>query len=146
MTNPEPQVCPVVGTTNTVLPPSHPDVDLSRSGQTCPVVGAKTDHHHNLAKHPAVPISADSDASSCPALRKAVDEPEAKKLDEQVCPVVGTVTTVLPPNHPSTESKPDSAECSVTHAKVGHHKGKVVSHPDVPSGSAASCPVVGAKA
>ena len=31
--------CPVVGTTNDVLPPNHPDVDLSKDGQTCPVVG-----------------------------------------------------------------------------------------------------------
>ncbi len=148
MTASEPQVCPVVGTTNTVLPPSHPDVDLTKPGQKCPVVGATTDHHHNLAKHPPVAVPADGDAASdCPGLLKAVREPEAQKLDDQACPVAGTVTTVLPPDHPSTESKPDDAQCPVTHAKVGHHKGKVVPHPDVAHAKeGAVCPVVGAAA
>lgn len=148
-------VCPVVGTTNDVLPPSHPDVDLSKPGQTCPVVGAKTDHHHNLHKHPSVPVPSDSkndatsspDAQKCPALNAIVNEPKAKEMDDQVCPVVGPVTTILPPDHPSTEGKGDDAVCPVTKAKIGHHKGKVVEHPDVTSaGAGAVCPVVGAKA
>ncbi|KAL2021912.1 hypothetical protein VTK56DRAFT_6507 [Thermocarpiscus australiensis] len=143
--------CPVVGTTNSTLPPSHPDIDLSKPGQTCPVVGATTDHHHNLHKHPRVPIPADrspSDASACPVLTaKLVNEPKAKEMDDQVCPVVGTATTVLPPDHPSTEDKDDEAVCPVTKAKAGHHKGKVVGHPDVSHArEGAVCPVAGVKA
>ena len=150
MATAEPQVCPVVGTTNTTLPPSHPEIDLSKPGQTCPVVGAKTDHHHNLHKHPSVPIPEDkapTDAAACPALKNLVDEPKSKEMDDKVCPVVGTVTTVLPPDHPSTLGKADDAECPVTKAKVGHHKDKVVGHPDVSGAQdGAVCPVVGAKA
>ncbi|KAH8904791.1 hypothetical protein BR93DRAFT_980521 [Coniochaeta sp. PMI_546] len=143
----ESQVCPVVGTTNSTLPPSHPDVDLSRPGQTCPVVGASTDHHHNLHKHPSVPIPDDKsphDASACPALKKVVQEPKSQQMDDDVCPVVGTATTVLPPDHPSTEGKGDDAECPVTKAKVGHHKGKIVGHPDI-SHTHGTCPVAGIK-
>jgi hypothetical protein len=139
--------CPIVGTTNSTLPPSHPDVDLSIPGQTCPVVGATTDHHHNLHKHPSVSIpegKEPGDAAACPALKKVVEEPQSKAMDDQVCPVAGSVTTVLPPDHPSTEGKSDEAECPVTHAKVGHHKGKVMEHPDVAAaGEGAVCPVVG---
>ena len=83
------QVCPMVGTTNTVLPPSHPEVDLDKPGQTCPVVGATTDHYHTLSKHPKVPIPKDADAEDCPALKAVADSAEGKKLDEGVCPVVG---------------------------------------------------------
>lgn len=143
--------CPVVGTTNTTLPPSHPDVDLSKPGQTCPIVGATTDHHHDvLHKHPEVPIPADrsaADASACPVLTgKLVNEQKSKAMDDGVCPVVGTATTVLPPDHPSTEGKEDEAECPVTKAKVGHHKGKLVGHPDVSgAGEGAVCPVAGVK-
>lgn len=140
-------VCPVVGTTNSTLPPQHPDIDLSRPGQTCPVVGAKTDHHHNLHKHPAVAIPNDrspSDASACPALKKVVEEPKSQEMDDNICPVVGTATTVLPPNHPSTEGQGDDAECPVTKAKVGHHKAKLVGHPDI-SNAHGVCPVAGVK-
>ncbi|KAG7294199.1 hypothetical protein NEMBOFW57_004269 [Staphylotrichum longicolle] len=141
--------CPVVGTTNTTLPPSHPDIDLSQPGQTCPVVGATTDHHHNLHKHPQVPIPADrapSDASACPALTgRIVNEDKAKAMDDDVCPVVGTATTVLPPDHPKTEGKGDDAVCPVTKATVGHHKGKLHGHPDV-AGKDGVCPVAGVKA
>lgn len=143
-------ICPVVGTTNSVLPPSHPDVDLSKPGQTCPVVGAKTEHHGALSKHPDVPVPSDAkpaDAQKCPALKSLVDEPEAKAMDGKVCPVVGPVTTVLPPDHPPTEGKGDDAVCPVTKAQVGHHKGKVVEHPSVAhAGAGAVCPVVGATA
>ncbi|KAF3762013.1 hypothetical protein M406DRAFT_358175 [Cryphonectria parasitica EP155] len=150
----QPGVCPVVGTTNSVLPPSHPDVDLSKPGQTCPVVGAKTEHHGNLHKHPSVPVPADAkndatssaDAQKCPALKTIVDEPKSKEMDDQVCPVVGPVTTILPPHHPSTEGQPDDAVCPVTKAHMGHHKGKVAEHPDVHNaGAGAVCPVVGAR-
>jgi hypothetical protein len=146
-----PQNCPIVGTTNTTLPPSHPDVDLSQPGQTCPVVGATTDHHHNLHKHPRVPIPASAspgDASACPFVTtKLVNEQKSKDMDDQVCPVVGTATTVLPPDHPNTEGKADEEACPVTKAKVGHHKGKLVGHPDVShAGEGAVCPVAGVKA
>lgn len=144
----ESQVCPVVGTTNNILPPSHPDVDLSRPGQTCPVVGASSDHHANLHKHPEVRIpdgKSPSDASACPALKKVVQEPKSQEMDDQVCPVVGMATTVLPPDHPSTEGKGDDAECPVTKAKVGHHKGKLVGHPDVHDAKGV-CPVAGIRA
>jgi hypothetical protein len=141
--------CPVVGTTNTTLPPSHPDIDLSKPGQTCPVVGASTDHHPAslLHKHPNVPIPAEAksptDASACPALKKLVADPKSKAMDDELCPVVGTATTVLPPDHPSTDGKGDDAECPVTKARVGHHKGRVHGHPDVSSAGGKVCPVVG---
>lgn len=80
-------------------------------------------------------------------LKSIVDEPKSKEMDDKVCPVVGPVTTILPPDHPSTEGKADDAVCPVTKAQIGHHKGKVATHPDVSSaGEGAVCPVVGAKA
>lgn len=132
------------------------------------MVGASTDHHHNLHKHPSVPIPSDkspADASACPALKNLVQEPKSQEMDDQVCPVVGmfseedyciislnsnldaegTASTVLPPDHPSTEGKDDDVECPVTKAKVGHHKGKLVSHPDVHDAKGV-CPVAGVKA
>ncbi|KAK3944414.1 hypothetical protein QBC46DRAFT_361054 [Diplogelasinospora grovesii] len=149
----KPQVCPVVGTTNATLPPSHPDVDLSKPGQTCPVVGAKTEHHGAsiLQKHPQVPIpegKSPTDALACPVLTKrVVNEPKSKEMDDDVCPVVGTATTVLPPDHPATDGKSDDTVCPVTKATLGHHKGKVVGHPDVKKAPAgAVCPVIAAKA
>ncbi|KAK0624961.1 hypothetical protein B0T17DRAFT_590711 [Bombardia bombarda] len=145
------QNCPVVGTTNHTLPPSHPAIDLSQPGKTCPVVGATTDHHHELHQHPAVPIPAGrspADASACPVLNsRVVNEPKSKQMDDEVCPVVGTATTVLPPDHPSTEGQGEDAECPVTKAKVGHHKGRVHGHPDLKGVTAgAVCPVAGVKA
>ncbi|KAH9887877.1 hypothetical protein F4778DRAFT_424592 [Xylariomycetidae sp. FL2044] len=145
------QVCPVVGTTNSTLPPSHPDIDLSKPGQTCPVVGAKTEHHNNLHKHPSVPADAatsttktvgSADAQVCPALQGVVNEAQSKEMDDRVCPVVGPVTTVLPPDHPSTATKSDTDVCPVTKAQVGHHKDKVILHPAV-EGTAGVCPVTG---
>ncbi|KAI1780103.1 hypothetical protein F4818DRAFT_165483 [Hypoxylon cercidicola] len=148
------EVCPVVGTTNHTLPPSHPDIDLSKPGQTCPVVGAKTEHHTKLHQHPSVPSDevssattktvGSADAQACPALQSVVNEAKSKEMDDRVCPVVGPVTTVLPPNHPSTAVHADSDVCPVTKAKVGHHKDKVVVHPAV-EGSSGVCPVTGAK-
>ncbi|KAI1324782.1 hypothetical protein F5Y16DRAFT_379913 [Xylariaceae sp. FL0255] len=146
------QVCPVVGTTNSTLPPSHPEIDLNKPGQTCPVVGAKTEHHGNLHQHPSTqsatnpttPATGSADAQACPALKNVVNEAKSQAMDDKICPVVGTVTTVLPPNHPSTEGQADGAECPVTKAKVGHHKDKVVVHPSV-SDASGVCPVTGAK-
>ena len=151
------QVCPVVGTTNHTLPPSHPDVDLSQPGQKCPVVGATTEHHHNLSKHPSVASAVapsapttqsvrSSDAQACPALKAVVGEPKSREMDDKVCPVVGPVTTVLPPDHPATAGLDDADACPVTKAKVGHHKDKVITHPQVQHNADAVCPVTGAKA
>lgn len=146
------QVCPVVGTTNSTLPPSHPAVDLSKPNQTCPVVGAKTEHHQNLHQHPVAvdtntaptnPSTHSADAQACPALKSVVNETKSKEMDDNICPVAGPVTTVLPPDHPSTRGKEDGAECPVTKAKVGHHKDKVTPHPTDAHGV---CPVTGAKA
>ena len=143
-------VCPVVGTSNTVLPPSHPEFDLSQPGLTCPVTNATTDHHSalHLVKHPSTQIPSGAnpnDAASCPALKKIISEPEQKKLDEAVCPVVGPVSSVLPPDHPSVEGK-ESEVCPVTKASLGSHKGKVGKHPVVDVKSVEErkgCPVVG---
>ncbi|KAK7740426.1 hypothetical protein SLS62_011107 [Diatrype stigma] len=153
------QVCPVVGTTNSTLPPSHPDVDLSQPGAQCPVVGARTEHHRHLAKHPSVASATaaapsapttqsagSSDAQICPALRTLVEsDPRSRAMDDKVCPVVGPVTTVLPPDHPPTDGRADADACPVTKARVGHHKDKVVVHPKVEDAGAV-CPVTGAGA
>lgn len=84
------EVCPVVGTTNHTLPPSHPDIDLSKPGQTCPVVGAKTEHHTKLHQHPSVSSDdvssattksiGSADAQACPALRGVVNEAKSKEM------------------------------------------------------------------
>lgn len=141
------QVCPVVGTTNDVLPPTHPDVDLSKPGQTCPVVGAKTEHHSNLLKHPSVPGASSNNAEECPALQKIVSNPAEKAMDDGICPVVGTATSVLPPDHPSLNGKSDDATCPVVKAKVGDHKNTIHKHPSVENASKdAVCPVAGVKA
>ena len=143
------QVCPVVGTSNTMLPPSHPNVDLDKPGQTCPVTNATTDHHHNLSKHPGIPAAVEekNNAEACPALQKIVSRPEQKAMDEDICPVVGAVTSVLPPEHPSLSGKKDSDVCPVTNAKLGDHKGKIHQHPNVDNAAKdAVCPVVGVKA
>ncbi len=109
----------------------------------CPVVGAKTDHHHNLTKHPSVPTEGNA-ATSCPALKTALNEPSAQKMDDALCPVVGTATTVLPPDHPDMLKASPGDVCPVTKATVEHHKNKVVTHPSVEGASAgAVCPVTG---
>ncbi|PSN72449.1 hypothetical protein BS50DRAFT_252393 [Corynespora cassiicola Philippines] len=136
--------CPIVGTTNDVLPPNHPEVDLDKDGQTCPVVGAKTDHHHNLHKHPNIAIEQGSPiATECPALKTAVQQPKAQAMDDAICPIVGTATTILPPDHPAMK---EGETCPVTKATVGHHKDKVHSHPSVQAAEkGAVCPVAGVK-
>jgi hypothetical protein len=142
--------CPVVGTTNDVLPPNHPEIDLTQDGQKCPVVGATTDHHHNLHKHPSVTIDNSLPspvATECPVLKSVVNEPKSKAMDDEVCPVIGPATTVLPPDHPSTADAKEGDVCPVTKATVGHHKDKVHSHPSVQGAAAgAVCPVAGVKA
>merc|ERR1712137_1153895 len=92
--------CPVIGTTNDVLPPNHPSVDLAKDGQTCPVVGATTDHHHNLHTHPPVPTN-DTTATSCPALRTSVNEPKAQEMDDALprCRHRDDSASTRPPGH-----------------------------------------------
>jgi hypothetical protein len=139
-------VCPVVGTTNTILPPSHPDFDINAPGLVCPVTNATTDHHHNLSKHPGLPPSSptEADASACPALQKTISSPQNQAMDEAVCPVVGPVTTILPPDHPSIAESKEGDVCPVTKATLGHHEGKVFAHPRVENAAeGAVCPVVG---
>ncbi|KAI2638579.1 hypothetical protein GGS21DRAFT_508993 [Xylaria nigripes] len=145
------QVCPVVGTTNSTLPPSHPGIDLSKPGQICPVVGAKTEHHRSLHMHPSIPSNkpttqstGSADAQACPVLKSIINEEKSKQMDDAVCPVAGPVTTVLPPDHPSTQGKADEAVCPVTKAKVGHHYDKVVAHPSL-NATSGICPVTGVK-
>jgi hypothetical protein len=67
----------------------------------------------------------------------------------QVCPVVGTTTNVLPPNHPTYDTSNLEARCPVTNAKVSHHD-IIHNHPeasDVPSDpssaqDASACPAL----
>jgi len=154
-----PAVCPVVGTTNNILPPDHPAFDLNKPGQVCPVTNATTDHHHNLSQHPPVhlsntitgPSSADENhatspsALSCPVLKKEIKQQSA--LDEGICPVIGPATSVLPPGHPSMENESNDSVCPVTNASLAHHKGKVIQHPNVANASTgAVCPVTGVQA
>ncbi|KAF2771623.1 hypothetical protein EJ03DRAFT_253427, partial [Teratosphaeria nubilosa] len=50
------------------------------------------------------------------------------------CPVVGTTTTVLPPNHPSYDETDPELRCPITNAKVGHHDHNTIhNHPSAPS-------------
>ncbi|KAJ9623066.1 hypothetical protein H2203_005998 [Taxawa tesnikishii (nom. ined.)] len=124
------KVCPVVGTTNTILPPSHPDFDMNAPDLVCPVTNASTAHHHNLSKHPGIPNASSknlSDAESCPALKDVIHQPENEALDEGICPIVGPVSSILPPDHPSTAQSKDGDVCPITKATLGHHKGRCTS-------------------
>ncbi|KAF2003990.1 hypothetical protein P154DRAFT_519584 [Amniculicola lignicola CBS 123094] len=139
--------CPVVGTTNDVLPPGHPDMDNLEKGQTCPVVGAKFEHHTILHNHPSISNQDASgrqpSAAQCPVLHDVVDQPESKAMDDDMCPVVGPATTVLPPSHPDMTVAKEGDVCPVTKATVGHHKDKVHVHPSVEAAAkGAVCPVV----
>lgn len=139
-------VCPVVGSSISVLPPSHPAVDLDQDGLVCPVTKATTTHHHNLSKHPGIPAAQEQNgnAEDCPALQKIVSRPEDKERDEAICPVIGTATSVLPPDHPSLKGHDDADVCPKTGAKLGDHKDKVSSHPSVENAPKdAVCPVAG---
>lgn len=141
--------CPVVGSTQTILPPTHPEVDLNKDGLVCPVTKATTDHHHNMVKHPNidVPATEKKNAENCPALQKVVTNPEEKAMDDAICPVVGTATSVLPPDHPSLAGKSDDAVCPKVGAKLGDHRDKMAQHPSVKGAEkGAVCPVAGVKA
>lgn len=159
-------VCPVVGTTNNVLPPHHPAMSsgmptpsitpplpstntlLLDPEARCPVTNAKVSHHgsdiiHNHPSDPTVPASDKEamDASACPALKSAA---KSETVTDATCPVVGPVNAHLPPTHPVLEEKEAGAVCPVTNATLGHHKGKVLTHPKVESDAPAQkCPVVG---
>ena len=83
-------------------------------------------------------------ATACPVLKNVVQQPQSQAMDDAICPVVGTATTVLPPDHPSTEGAKEGDVCPVTKATVGHHKEKVHTHPSLQAESgAAVCPVTG---
>lgn len=108
-----------------------------------------TDHHHNLHKHPSIPIENDAPiATECPALKSVVKAPKSQSMDDEVCPVIGPATTILPPDHPSiTDGAKEGDVCPVTKATIGHHKNKVHEHPNVQSAEkGAVCPVAGVKA
>ncbi|MGI4850616.1 MAG: hypothetical protein ACRYGR_01565 [Janthinobacterium lividum] len=95
---------------------------MDEPGLVCPVVGASTDHHKNLSRHPGIPGATSqnlSDASACPALKKSVKQPEEQALDEALCPVVGSASTILPPDHPSMINNKDGDICPVTKATLG---------------------------
>lgn len=81
------------------------------------------------------------DATSCPALKNANKK---DSITEATCPVVGPVSAVLPPDHPSVEKAEAGSKCPVTLATLDHHKGKLINHPSVPKGEGkAQCPVAG---
>ena len=136
------QICPVVGTTTSVLPPNHPSYDASDSTLRCPVTNASVGHHEIIHNHPSSPIVPrdrhDSmDAQSCPALQNVNS---GDGLTNATCPVVGPVSAMLPPNHPNPQSAEPGAVCPVTKATLSHHEGKVHQHPQVASGV---CPGAG---
>lgn len=142
------QVCPVVGTTTTVLPPNHPHYDTSDPEARCPVTNAKVTHHNSVIHdHPGgSTISEDKseamDATACPALKNANNK---DSITDATCPVVGPVSAYLPPTHPALTEKEAGAVCPVTNATLSHHKNKVHEHPGVPNdASAQQCPVAGA--
>lgn len=65
------QICPVVGTTTSVLPPHHPHYNTSDPEARCPVTNAKVGHHDIIHDHPSSPTipsdqNASMDAKSCP--------------------------------------------------------------------------------
>lgn len=98
---------------------------MDKPGQTCPVVGATTDHHKSLSRHPGISAGQAAlsknlgDAASCPALKQTINTPQNQAMDETVCPVVGPVSSVLPPDHPSTSESKEGDVCPVTKATLG---------------------------
>ncbi|TKX27578.1 hypothetical protein C1H76_0002 [Elsinoe australis] len=140
-------VCPVVGTTTSVLPPSHPALSDDPEAR-CPVTNAKVQHHNNIIhSHPSAPVSAEGadarDATKCPAFKNANNK---ETITDATCPVVGPVSAMLPPEHPALNEKEAGQICPVTNATLEHHKSKVHTHPAVPKDAAAqACPVAGQK-
>lgn len=148
MASAQPQVCPVVGTTTTSLPPNHPAYDTSNPELRCPVTNAKTAHHSSsiIHNHPdssniSSSASSSNDASACPALKNANNK---DSLTDATCPIVGPVSAYLPPSHPHLTEKEAGSICPVTNASLAHHGGKVHEHPSVEDDApVAKCPVAG---
>ncbi|PNS18683.1 hypothetical protein CAC42_5222 [Sphaceloma murrayae] len=141
-------VCPVIGATTSVLPPSHPALTNDPEAR-CPVTNAKVEHHQNsIHSHPSAPsvpgdASEARNATKCPALKNANNK---ETITDATCPVVGPVSAVLPPTHPALNEKEAGKICPVTNASLEHHKGQVHEHPGVPDDAAAqACPVAGQK-
>ncbi|KXL45083.1 hypothetical protein M433DRAFT_134811 [Acidomyces richmondensis BFW] len=140
------QICPVVGTTTSVLPPHHPHYNTSDPEARCPVTNAKVGHHDIIHDHPSSPTipsdqNASMDAKSCPALKNA-NKKDA--ITDATCPVIGPVNAHLPPNHPKLDEKEVGKVCPVTNATLEHHKDKVHAHVPVSSDAPAQkCPVAG---
>ncbi|KAK5172767.1 uncharacterized protein LTR77_002887 [Saxophila tyrrhenica] len=94
----EAAVCPVVGTTTSVLPPDHPAFNADDLEARCPVTNAKVEHHnktiHNHPSSSTIPNdgSKKNDATKCPALANASSE---DKIVDDVCPVVGPVSAMV---------------------------------------------------
>ncbi|TKA25544.1 hypothetical protein B0A50_05405 [Salinomyces thailandicus] len=140
------QICPVVGSTTTVLPPHHPAYNTSDPEARCPVTNAKVAHHdkdiiHNHPTDPSIPNGDKEamDASSCPALKGANAE---MTITDDICPIVGRVSSYLPPTHPKLEETESGKVCPVTNATLEHHKQKVHTHPSVPEDAPiGQCPV-----
>ncbi|KAI7248987.1 hypothetical protein KC335_g18046, partial [Hortaea werneckii] len=91
MASAQAQVCPVVGTTTTVLPPHHPAYNTSDPEARCPVTNAKVAHHdkdiiHNHPTDPSIPAEDQKamDASECPALKGANSK---DAVTDATCPV-----------------------------------------------------------
>ncbi|KAK5136423.1 hypothetical protein LTR08_003068 [Meristemomyces frigidus] len=141
-------VCPVVGTTTSVLPPNHPTYDHTNPKIRCPVTYAKVAHHgdsiiHNHPTSPTIPDDTHKsmDASSCPALKNVNTE---ESVTDATCPVVGPVSAYLPPAHPKLDEGESGKTCPVTNATLAHHKMKVHQHPSVPEDAGVQkCPVAG---
>ncbi|EMC96306.1 hypothetical protein BAUCODRAFT_89154 [Baudoinia panamericana UAMH 10762] len=141
-------VCPVVGTTTTVLPPDHPALSSDPEAR-CPVTNAKVSHHtgsviHNHPSSPTIPKDSHEamDARACPALKNVTKK---DGITDALCPVVGPVSAYLPPTHPKLTEAEAGKQCPVTNAKLEHHEGKVHEHPSVPNDAPVQkCPVAGA--
>ncbi|KAK3671061.1 hypothetical protein LTR78_009022 [Recurvomyces mirabilis] len=141
-------VCPVVGTSTTVLPPGHPEMSSDPEAR-CPVTNAKVAHHdssiiHNHPTSPSIPKDSTSamDAEQCPAVKSMASK---DPVENEICPVVGPVSAYLPPTHPNLTEKEAGKVCPVTNAKLEHHEGKVHVHPKVADDAPAQkCPVAGA--
>ena len=115
-------VCPVVGTTTSVLPPNHPAYDHTDKEARCPVTNAKVSHHgdsiiHNHPTSPTIPQdnSNPMDASMCPALKNAN---RRESVTDATCPVVGPVSAFLPPAHPKLEEGESGKVCPVTNVRI----------------------------
>jgi hypothetical protein len=135
------QVCPVVGTTTTSLPPNHPHYDVNDPEARCPITNAKVQHHGDsiIHDHSDVASAQIQDASACPALKNANKK---GSITDATCPVVGPVSAYLPPTHPHLTEEESGKVCPVTNATLEHHKSKVHEHPSVPNDApVAKCPV-----